>query len=92
VAGVAAPGGQITPTVLARASGALGPDLRSRSAVVTFEDGSLTVQVLLGPQVRFGAPRAVAVKARVAGAVLARLGGAPVRYVDVSVPAAPVSG
>lgn len=92
VADVAPPGGQIAPPVLARAAEALGPDLRARSASVALEDGSLTAQVAAGPQVRFGAPRSVAVKARVAAAVLARLGGTPAAYVDVTVPAAPVSG
>jgi hypothetical protein len=45
-----------------------------------------------GPQVRFGAPTDIPTKARVAAAVLASLGGTPVQYVDVGVPAAPVSG
>lgn len=92
VADVAPPGGQIAPLVLARAAAALGPDLRARSASVTLEDGSLVAQIAAGPHVRFGAPRSVAVKARVAAAVLARLGGTPAAYVDVTVPAAPVSG
>jgi len=71
---------------------ALGPDLRIRAVSVTFNDGSFTAQVAGGPEVRFGTASDVAMKARVATAVLAALAGSPVKYVDVSVPAAPVSG
>lgn len=90
-ADLAAPGGEIQPVVLATVAEALGPELRSRVTSATLEDGTLTVQVAGGPQVRFGAPRQIRAKARVAAAVLAALGG-PATYIDVSVPAAPASG
>jgi cell division protein FtsQ len=92
VADVAPPGGRIAPAVLARVAGELGPDLRLRSMAVTLDDGAVTVRVRAGPEIRFGAPRRVPMKARVASAVLESLGPAPARYIDVTVPAAPVSG
>lgn len=90
-ADVARPGGRIRPVVLAAAAGALGPDLRARTATATLSDGTLMVQVVDGPQLRFGAPSRLAAKARVAAAVLDALAG-PATFVDVTVPAAPVSG
>ena len=90
-ADLAAPGGQIRPLVLATVAEALGPELRARVSSASLEDGTLTLQVANGPQIRFGAPRDVRAKARVAAAVLAALGG-PASYIDVSVPAAPASG
>jgi cell division protein FtsQ len=92
VADVAGPGGIVRPVVLPAAAAALGPDLGSRTASVQLDDGTVTVQVGGGPQLRFGAPTQVAAKARVAAAVLAALGPTPVSYIDVTVPAAPVSG
>ena len=91
-AAVGSPGGQVTPVSLAAAAGALGPELRTRTSGLLLADGSLTAQIIGGPQIRYGAPSAVGSKARVAAAVLATLGGTPVTYIDVSVPAAPVSG
>jgi cell division protein FtsQ len=92
VADIGGPGGLVRPLVLPETAAALGPDLGARTASVQLDDGSVTVQVAGGPQLRFGAPRQVAAKARVAAAVLAALGGNPVAYIDVTVPAAPVSG
>lgn len=92
VADLAGPGGVVRPVVLPAAAEALGPDLGSRTASVHLDDGTMTVQIGGGPQLRFGAPTQVAAKARVAGAVLAAIGGTPVGYIDVTVPAAPVSG
>ena len=92
VADVAGPGGLVRPVVLPSTAAALGSDLGARTASVLLADGALTVQVGGGPQLRFGAPTQVAAKARVAAAVLAALGGNPVSYIDVTVPAAPVSG
>lgn len=90
-ADLAGPGGQIRPVVLATVAEAFGPALRARVTSATLEDGTLTVQVASGPQVRFGPPREVRAKARVAAAVLVALSG-PVSYIDVTVPAAPASG
>jgi cell division protein FtsQ len=92
VADVSGPGGLVRPVVLPATAAALGADLGSRTASVQLDDGTMTVQVGDGPQLRFGAPTQVAAKARVAAAVLAALGGNTVAYIDVTVPAAPVSG
>jgi cell division protein FtsQ len=92
VADIADPGGLVRPVVLPAVAAALGPDLGSRAASVQLDDGAVTVQMANGPQLRFGAPRQVAAKARVAAAVLVALGPNPVSYIDVTVPAAPVSG
>jgi cell division protein FtsQ len=92
VADVAPPGGEIDPPSLAAAARALGSELRSRTVALTLDDGALTAQIVGGPQIRYGSPRAVGAKARVAAAVLASLGATPVTYIDVSVPSAPVSG
>ena len=92
VADVGAPGGLVRPVILATTAAALGPELGARTASVQLDDGSMTVQVSNGPQLRFGSPTQVIAKARVAAAVLAALGANPVSYVDVTVPGAPVSG
>jgi cell division protein FtsQ len=92
VADIGKPGGLVRPVVLPATAAALGPDLGSRAATVQLDDGTVTVQVGGGPQLRFGAPTQLVAKARVASAVLAALGSSPVSYIDVTVPAAPVSG
>lgn len=92
VADLAPVGGEIAPRSLAAAAAGLGSELRQRIATVALVDGGVTAQVMFGPQLRFGTPERLAAKARVVSAVLASLGAAPVTYVDVSVPAAPVSG
>ena len=92
VADLAGPGGHVRPATLPATAAALGPDLGPRATSVLLNDGAVTVQVGGGPQLRFGAPTQVTAKARVAAAVLAALGGTPVSYIDVTVPAAPVSG
>jgi cell division protein FtsQ len=92
IAELAPVGGQVHPVSLPAAAGALGAELRSRVGSLHLEDGGLRAQVAFGPEVRFGPPERMTVKARVAAAVLASLGSTPVAYVDVSVPAAPVSG
>jgi len=92
IADAGGPGGLVRPVVLPAAAAALGADLASRTASVSLNDGTVTVQVGGGPELRFGAPTQVAAKARVANAVLAALGGNAVSYIDVTVPAAPVSG
>jgi cell division protein FtsQ len=92
VADLAPVGAEIRPRSLVASAGALGAEMRMRIATVALEDGAVTAQVTAGPQLRFGTPDRMGLKARVAAAVLASLGSAPVTYVDVSVPAAPVSG
>jgi hypothetical protein len=85
-------GGRARPVDLPAAAGAVGGELRRRLLSIGLADGALTAQMTGGPQLRFGAPERIGTKARVAAAVLATIGGAPVGYVDVGVPAAPVSG
>jgi len=92
VADLAPVGGEIAPRSLSAAAAELGAELRQRIATVALDDGAVTAQVTFGPQLRFGTPERLAAKARVVSAVLASLGATPVAYVDVSVPAAPVSG
>ncbi|MFM8303883.1 MAG: cell division protein FtsQ/DivIB [Actinomycetota bacterium] len=85
-------GGEVAPRSLAAAAAGLGLALRQRVGTVTLEDGVVSAQVLGGPQLRFGPPERMGAKARVASAVLATPGTTGATYVDVSVPAAPVSG
>lgn len=76
----------------ARVAGALTPELRARAVAVGVSGGEAAVALADGPQIRLGAPREVAAKARAAAAVLAATAGAPVAYIDVRVPSAPVTG
>jgi cell division protein FtsQ len=92
LADLASVGGNVGPRTLPAASRALGSEFRSRTASLTLLDGALVGRLVAGPEIRYGAPRAMGLKARVAAAVLASLGSARVAYVDVSVPSAPVSG
>lgn len=93
--GVARPaplGGRIRPGALGAVAAAMGAELRGRIATVERTDTGYVAQVRGGPQLRFGTVDRVGAKARVAAAVLASPAAAQARYVDVSVPAAPVSG
>jgi cell division protein FtsQ len=76
----------------ARVAGALTPELRARAVAVSVSGGEAAVALADGPQLRLGAPREVAAKARAAAAVLAATAGVPVTYIDVRVPSAPVTG
>jgi cell division protein FtsQ len=83
-------GGRLTAPAAAAAA-ALGPSLRGRvTALVALPTGLVAV-VADGPQIRVGDGTQLAAKAEAAAAVLAAL-VAPARYIDVSVPSAPVSG
>ncbi len=93
--GVAAPapvGGRVRPTALGVVADALGAELRGRVTSVARTETGLVAQVRDGPQLRFGTVARAGVKARVAAAVLVSPAAAQARYIDVSVPAAPVSG
>lgn len=70
----------------------LPSELRARVTTVVTAPGAVTVGLDDGVEVRLGRPRNVATKARTAEAVLAARGDAPIAYVDVSVPTAPVTG
>jgi hypothetical protein len=72
----------------------LGPTVPA-AADVTVDQGTATVHLVSGTEVRLGRPVQLAVKLRAAGAVLdhAAVTGAPQpAYVDVSVPTNPVTG
>jgi cell division protein FtsQ len=85
-------GGVIAPatgaSVLERIPGAL----RVRTTGVLLAEGQATLRLDDGVEVRLGAPRAVGEKGRTALAVLAAAAGQPIAYVDVRVPASPVTG
>jgi cell division protein FtsQ len=87
---VPGPGGRLHAPAAAAAA-ALGPSLRGRVTTVVALPGGLVALVANGPQIRFGDGTQLAAKAEAAAAVLAAL-VAPARYIDVSVPNAPVSG
>ena len=70
----------------------LAPELRVRVAAVAASGGVVVLRLDDGVEVRLGPPRGIAGKARTALAVLTTLGDAPVAYVDVRVPSAPVTG
>jgi len=77
----------------ARVAGELTAGLRARALAVGVSGEEAAVALTDGPQLRFGAPRGVAAKARAAEAVLAAVGSpAVVAYIDVRVPSAPVTG
>ncbi len=84
------PGEAITPRAAARVAAALGP-LAGRIARVMVEDGQAALLVVDGPEIRLGSVDRLEEKARAADAVLTSLAGAPVTYVDVRVPSAPVT-
>jgi cell division protein FtsQ len=75
----------------ARVAAALG-SLAAGVRLITVTDAGVSLQLVSGPEVRLGEPDRVAVKVRAAAAVIAALHGAPVQYVDVSVPTNPVAG
>jgi cell division protein FtsQ len=85
-------GRDIAPNAAARVLEKLPPALGLRTTRITVDGDAVTLGVKDGPEVRLGSPRDVAAKARSALAVLAATEGAPPRYIDVRVPAAPVAG
>ena len=85
-------GRDIAPNAAARVLEKLPPALGLRTTRIAVDGDAVTLGVQDGPEVRLGSPRDVAAKARAALAVLASTAGAPPRYIDVRVPAAPVAG
>lgn len=79
------------PTALARVAASLGP-LTSRVASVAVTDGVAVLRLRVGPEIRLGRVARLAEKSRAAAAVLAAPAAAEAAYIDVSVPAAPVTG
>jgi len=89
----AAPGGWIAPAGGAAAVGMLPALVRAATTTATLaRDGSLTLHLVTGVELRLGPPVDVGVKVRAALAVLGALGNRVVSYVDVSVPTNPVAG
>jgi len=78
--------------VAARVAGALPAGFRAGVTAVAAAEGQVVLALVTGTQVRLGAPRLLGAKVRAVEALLAALGGAPVGYVDVRVPSAPVTG
>ena len=89
---VPAPGGTVVPDGPARAAGALPPLAAGGTRSVTGADGSLTMQLANGAEVRLGDATQLRAKIAAAVAVLGAMGDQPVHYVDVSVPTNPVAG
>jgi len=86
----AEPGARIEPLASARVAAQLGP-LAGRVARVFVEGGQAALLMAGGPEIRLGRLDRLHEKVRAADAVLTGLAGAPVTYVDVSVPSAPVT-
>lgn len=86
------PGGRIDPRAAAGVIGKLPVELRNRVTRVVAGEGAVTLALRDGPELRFGSPDQVPAKARAVSAVLGTITGPPPAYVDVRVPAAPVTG
>ncbi len=87
------PGHEVAPAAAAGVLEKLPAELRTRTArVVIAPGGEITLALKLGPEVRLGTPDHVASKARAALAILDASASAPPGYIDVRVPAAPVTG
>jgi cell division protein FtsQ len=86
------PGRHVTPTAAAGLLGELPVELRQQVAGVALVGGAVTLRLTGGVEVRLGAPADTLAKGRVALAVLAAASPARIAYVDVRVPAAPVTG
>ncbi|HEU5301925.1 MAG TPA: FtsQ-type POTRA domain-containing protein [Acidimicrobiia bacterium] len=80
-----------TARAAARVAASLGP-LAGRVASIVVVDGVAVLHLTSGPEVRFGRVNRLSEKARATAAVLAAPGIEDVGYLDVSAPAAPVTG
>jgi hypothetical protein len=85
------PGTLIRPVSAARVARLLPADLRARAATLAVHRGLFTMGLDKGPEIRFGTPDGLALKGRTAFAILSAL-TTHVRYIDVRVPSAPVTG
>jgi cell division protein FtsQ len=84
-------GALVRPVAAARVAGAIGP-LEGRVARVFVERGQAALLLTDGIEVRLGSLDRLEEKARAADAVLRTAGATGITYVDVRVPAAPVTG
>ncbi len=85
-------GSNVGPVAAAGLAHRLPPVLRDRTTGVVIAGGEATLRLDGGVEVRLGPPVRVAEKARTAAAVLEAAAGHPTAYVDVRVPATPVTG
>jgi cell division protein FtsQ len=84
-------GAHVRPRAAARVAAAFGT-LRSGVTAVSVADGAAVARLASGVDVRFGHPTDLGQKIRAALAVVQALGTRSPGYVDVSVPATPVTG
>jgi len=85
-------GGRIAPAAATRLLEQLPTELRNRVGSVVVMGGVAALLLIDGVEVRLGPAVDVATKGRTAQAVLTTLGDAPISYIDVRVPGAPVTG
>ena len=85
------PGRAVSPRAAASVAAALGP-LAGRVTRVSVDHGEAALTLADGVVVRLGDLSQLTEKARAAAAVLGASGLPPIGYVDVRVPAAPVTG
>jgi hypothetical protein len=83
--------------VASRVAAELTPTLRPMVAGVVVAHDQAVLLLVGGVQVRLGVPQGINAKSRATEAVLAAIAnqgstGAPVSYIDVRVPSAPVTG
>ena len=84
-------GTRIAHPAVAHVASILPSDLRNLASTVALHRGVVSIGLSNGPEIRFGAPDALAAKGRTALAILGSL-RRPVHYIDVRVPSAPVTG
>lgn len=87
-----APGRRVASAFVVHALTRLSPALSAQVISATWAAGELTLHLATGPEVRLGRPDQLRAKSDSAEVVLARPEAAHVAYVDVRVPAAPVTG
>jgi cell division protein FtsQ len=85
-------GATIEPVVGAHVAGMLQGLARSGTRTITVSRGGVVLGLVNGPEIRLGQPTEVMTKVRAAVAVLTALDGAPVAYIDATVPSNPVAG
>jgi cell division protein FtsQ len=85
-------GATIEPVIGARVAGRLLGLARAGTRTITLSPSGVVLGLQNGPDIRLGEPTDVMLKVRASLAVLAALDGAPVAYIDASVPSNPVAG
>ena len=85
-------GATIEPVIGARVAGRLLGLARAGTRTITLSPSGVVLGLRTDPDIRLGEPTDVMLKVRASLAVLAALDGAPVAYIDASVPSNPVAG